>query len=108
MNIDTRLSRMETMLCKVLHKLPPATPKRLPQKMVCELYRVSPSRLKQLRLGWKRGPKIYPPLLFKWAHDRFGNKIDYDVEELDRYFKRTIAGTEQVIKPYTINKTTSV
>lgn len=77
---------MEKMLSKALHRLPEAEPSRLSQDEVMKKFNISQPRLKQLRLGYKGKP----PVLFLWGSIN-GRHIDYDVKELERYFKRSIA-----------------
>lgn len=84
-----RLNRIESMLAKVLHSGPEKKPKRIPEEEVIKQYNVGRARLKQLRLGFKRDGVQHDPVLFKWGH-RGGRHIDYDVEELEQVFKRTI------------------
>lgn len=99
MNAEARLTRIEKMLSKALHKIPAPTPRRMPEKQVCEAFDISTGRLKQLRLGcYKRG-KYQPPKLFKWGHVN-GKRIDYDVEELNQVFKRTTIGGAQIKAAY--------
>lgn len=99
MNTDVRLTRIENMLSRALHRTVPkskAMPARLPEVEVVRIYGRSAARLKQLRLGCHKNGKYQPPRLFNWGHES-GRRIDYDVEELERVFKRTIVGTSQVI-----------
>lgn len=99
MSTETRLARIENMLTRYLHQQPPRVGKRMKEKEVCQRYEVSPGRLKQLRLGYSKRGKYYPPQLFNWGSIS-GRRIDYDVEELDKHFQRRIVGTNQIIKTY--------
>lgn len=84
-----RINRLETMLAKVLHDGPEKRAKRMTEKEVMEKYGIGRSRLQQLRQGFNRNGKFYPPVLLKWGH-RGGRHIDYDVEELEQVFKKQI------------------
>lgn len=83
--IEQRLDRIERMLREHLRETPPRDPKRLSEGEVIKKYDVGRERLKQLRLGYKGAP----PVLLKWGHIG-GRRIDYDVQELNEYFTRTI------------------
>lgn len=72
------------MLAKVLHTGPVSTPARLSEAEVIIKYKVSRDRLRQMRNGYNG----IPPVLFKWGSIG-GRRIDYDVKEMDTYFKRT-------------------
>lgn len=98
MNTDVRLTRIENMLSRALHKIPApkSRPRRLPEAEVIFIYGRSAARLKQLRLGCFKNGKYQPPRLFLWGHEN-GRKIDYDVDELNQVFKRTIVGTQEIV-----------
>jgi hypothetical protein len=92
MTVEMRMARMEKMLSKALHRIPERVPPRLPEKEVVARYNISVGRLKQLRLGCHKNGKYHAPRLYKWGHVN-GRRIDYDVDELNKVFPRTIAGT---------------
>jgi len=85
LTLEQRIARIEKMLSQVLHKGVEKIPARMSEAEVIIKYQVSRDRLRQMRNGYKG----IPPVLFKWGSIG-GRRIDYDVKELDNYFKRTI------------------
>lgn len=88
--IEKRLIRVEKMLNDVIGKVPPERSKRITEKDAIQEYNVSKHVLRRLRMGYKRSDGLeIKPVIFKWGH-RHNRNFDYDREELDQVFTRTL------------------
>lgn len=82
--LEERVKRLENAFARLQHGDNIMVKKRMPEAEVVIRFGVSAARLKQLRLGY-RG---VPPILTKWSSCR-GRRIEYDVAELERYFRQS-------------------
>lgn len=85
--IDQRLSRIEKNQRNILTPDVIGKPLTMPESEVMVKYKVSRSRLKQLRKGYSNKGIFFPAQLFKWTHIN-GRKLEYNVRELEQVFKR--------------------
>lgn len=85
--IENRLARIEKLLRMVITPDVIGKPLTMPESEVIVKYKVSRSRLKQLRKGYSNKGILFPAQLFKWTHIN-GRKLEYNVRELEQVFKR--------------------
>lgn len=81
--IEERVSRLERLLSRTYFNGPEKKKTRMSEREVMQHYDIGKDRLKQLRLGYLG----QPPVLKKWTSIK-GRRIEYDVAELDAWFKR--------------------
>ena len=82
--VEERIERLERIILSSKVKLR----KVISEEDAMIIYNVGKSRLKQLRRGFRnKGGEFIPPQLFKWSHVN-GRNFEYDLEEMEAFFKR--------------------
>lgn len=81
--LEERVARLERLLSRNLFTGVEPTKKKISEAEAIAKYGVKKGRLRQLRLGHMGRP----PVLKKWTTTR-GRRPEYDVAELESYFKK--------------------